>query len=810
MAKKTNPIENIHEKQIFVRSMDDVMHQSMLPYAEHVILERALPRVEDGLKPVQRRILYTMMELSLAPDKTHRKSARIVGDCLGKYHPHGDTSVYDAMVRMAQDFNMRIPLVDGHGNFGSMDGDTAAAMRYTEARMTPAAMQLLRDIDKDTVKFGLNFDDTLKEPDLLPGRFPNLLINGSNGIAVGLTTSILPHNPHEAIDAVIARIKNPEITVDELMKIMPCPDFPTGGYIINSPEIKASYETGRGKLINRAKTHFEPLKNGKTNIVITEFPYQVNKASALEKILGLVQTKKAQFSGISDIRDESDRTGIRAVIEVKKDADPQKVLNALFKYSDLQKTASVIMVAIADGKPKLLSLPEMLDYYIKHQENVVTRRCSSELEQAERRAHILQGLMIALLNIDEVIALIRASKSPKEAKQGLMERFDLTAIQADAILDLRLQRLTNLEQLEIERECKDTEKQIKRLKDILGSKSKLDKLIVDELTEIRGIIDSERRTVLIDADTETVEEPENIAAAEPMCLLMYADNKLRRLPPKLVTPEFLAQEKPIKVFSTETDRMLRLFTTHGALISISMGDIPESRINQKPTNLSALTELEKDEKILSAFDDDFTSGKLYFYTRNGLVKCTEASEYATKTKRIAAVTLKDDDALIGVEHYDNDSDAIMLVTSQGMSIRFDSASVPVTGRTSSGVKGIKLNDNDFVIFAAHVPDEGELLTVTDRGCMKRSFIFDHDIQGRNGKGVLCFSFKKNGANGTRLVAAIHVTTPVDLVAVQLHGEETPFNSEEVRIEDRAGKGQLMVMVLMDNVVTSVSIKSPAI
>lgn len=806
MAKKTDSIESIHEKQIFVRSMDDVMHQSMLPYAEHVILERALPRVEDGLKPVQRRILYTMLELSLAPDKPHRKSARIVGDCLGKYHPHGDTSVYDAMVRMAQDFNMRVPLVDGHGNFGSMDGDTAAAMRYTEARMTPAAMQLLRDIDKDTVKFGLNFDDTLKEPDLLPGRFPNLLINGSNGIAVGLTTSILPHNPHEAIDAVIARIKNPEITVDELMKIMPCPDFPTGGYIINSPEIKASYETGRGKLINRAKTHFEQLKNGKTNIVVTEFPYQVNKASALEKILGLVQTKKALFSGISDIRDESDRTGIRAVIEVKKNSDPQKVLNALFKYSDLQKTASVIMVAIADGKPKLLSLPEMLDYYIKHQENVVTRRCSSELEQAERRAHILQGLMTALLNIDEVIALIRASKSPKAAKLGLMERFDLTAIQADAILDLRLQRLTNLEQLEIERECKDTERRIKRLKDILGSKAKLDKLIVDELTEIRGIIDSERRTVLIDSDTESVEEPESVAAAEPVCLLMYADNKLRRLPPKLATPEFLAQEKPVKVFSTATDRTLRLFTGHGALISIPVGDIPESRANQKPTNLSALTELEKDERILSAFDDDFTLGKLYFYTKNGLVKCTEAAEYATKAKRIAAVTLKDDDALIGVEHYDNDSDAIMLVTSGGMSIRFDSASVPVTGRTSTGVKGIKLNDNDFVIFAAHVPDEGELLTVTDRGCMKRSFIFDHDIQGRNGKGVLCFGLKKNGANGTRLVAAIHVTNPVDLVAVQLHGEETSFNSEEVRIEDRAGKGQLMVMVLMDNVVTSVNTK----
>lgn len=363
MAKK-NQNENITPKNpIIVQSMDDVMRSSMMPYAEHVILERALPRVEDGLKPVQRRILYTMMELGLSPDKPHRKSARIVGDCLGKYHPHGDSSVYDAMVRMAQDFNMRIPLVDGHGNFGSMDGDPAAAMRYTEARMTEAAMRMLRDLEKDTVKFSLNFDDTLKEPDLLPGCFPNLLVNGSNGIAVGLTTSVPPHNPTEAIDAVIAKIKNPEISLDALMKILPCPDFPVGGYLLNTSEIRTAYETGRGKLINRAKTHFEPLKNGKTNIVITEFPYQVNKAAALEKVLALVQQKsKSVFAGISDIRDESDRTGVRAVIEVKKDFDPQKVLNALFKYSDLQKTVSVIMVAIADGKPKLLGLSDVLDY----------------------------------------------------------------------------------------------------------------------------------------------------------------------------------------------------------------------------------------------------------------------------------------------------------------------------------------------------------------------------------------------------------------------------------------------------------------
>lgn len=805
MAKKNPPVETIHEGQILVRSMDDVMHQSMLPYAEHVILERALPRVEDGLKPVQRRILYTMLELSLSPDKPHRKSARIVGDCLGKYHPHGDSSVYDAMVRMAQDFNMRVPLVDGHGNFGSMDGDGAAAMRYTEARMTNAAMQLLRDLDKDTVKFSLNFDDTLKEPDLLPGRFPNLLINGSNGIAVGLTTSIPPHNPGEAIDAVIARLNNPDISVSELMKLIPCPDFPTGGYLINSPEIKTAYETGRGKLINRAKTHFEQLKNGKTNIVITEFPYQVNKAAALEKILQLVQSKKTVFAGVSDIRDESDRSGIRAVIELKKDVNAERVLNALFKYSDLQKTVSVIMVAIADGKPKLLSLTEMLDYYIRHQENVVKRRCENELEQAEKRAHILQGLMIALLNIDEVIALIRASKSPKEAKQGLIARFDLTVMQADAILDLRLQRLTNLEQLEIERECKDTEKRIKQLKGILSSKLKLDKLIVDELTEIRKMIDSERRTILIDANTVEEDEGEAALEAEPVCLMLLSDNKVRKIQPRFATPEFLAQEKPVYVFDTKTDCTLRLFTVKGSLISLPIGDIPECKAAQKPTNLSSLVELEKDEIILKAFVGDFGSGKLYFYTKNGLVKCTEAAEYNTRSKRIAAITVKEDDALISIEYCDNNENEIMLITELGMSIRFDQSTIPSTGRVSAGVKGIKLDDKDSVIFAGHIPDEGEILTVTDRGYMKRSFVFDHDIQGRNGKGLQCFGFKKNGSNGTRIASVMHITTPMELVIKQLHGEETRINTEEVRIEPRAGRGQPLVMVLMDNVVTGMEV-----
>ena len=395
MAKRDDNQISFEGQTIITKGMEAVMHDSMIPYAEYVIMERALPRIEDGMKPVQRRILYTMLELGLTPDKPHRKSARIVGDCLGKYHPHGDTSVYDAMVRMAQEFNMQMPMVDGHGNFGSIDGDSAAAMRYTEARMTPVAMEMLRDLEKDTVKFSLNFDDTLKEPDLLPGRFPNLLVNGSSGIAVGLATNIPPHNMGEAIDAAVMYMDDPEVSLDELMKVMPCPDFPTGGYILESDEIRNAYETGRGKITVRAKAEIEEQKNGKKLIVVTEMPYQVNKAKALEDILHISEGKKALFAGIGEIRDESDRMGMRAVIEVKKDADAEKILQYLYKYSDLQVTFGVNMVAIADGKPQTLGLKEILRHYIRHQENVVTRRTKFDLDAAERREHILEGLMVA-------------------------------------------------------------------------------------------------------------------------------------------------------------------------------------------------------------------------------------------------------------------------------------------------------------------------------------------------------------------------------------------------------------------------------
>ena len=458
MAKKTSdqrPIVKDDPSRIIQSSLEEVMHNSMIPYAEHVIMERAIPRVEDGLKPVQRRILYTMQELGLSPDKPHRKCARIVGDCLGKYHPHGDSSVYDALVRMAQPFSMRGPMVDGHGNFGSIDGDSAAAMRYTEARMTPLALLMLRDIEKDTVPFRLNFDDTLKEPDMLPARFPNLLVNGAGGIAVGLATNIPPHNLRETISATIALIENPAITLDELMQHMPCPDFPTGGVLIDNDEIRKAYETGKGKLTLRARVHVEDGLAGRKLLVITEVPYQINKAAMLEKILKLSEEKKAALGCIYDIRDESDRTGMRAVIELKKDADPQRVLAYLYKYSDLQITFGVNMVAIAEGKPLLMGVKSMLHYFIEHQKNVVTRRTRYELAQAQARAHILQGLMIAVDNLDEVIALIRASKNPKEAKQGLMARFELDDVQAQAILDMRLQRLTNLELLALKKEYED-------------------------------------------------------------------------------------------------------------------------------------------------------------------------------------------------------------------------------------------------------------------------------------------------------------------------------------------------------------------
>ncbi len=799
MAKNTDKPTATLGETIISKTMDEVMHQSMLPYAEYVILERALPRVEDGLKPVQRRILYTMSELGLTPDKPYKKSARIVGDCLGKYHPHGDTSVYDAMVRMAQSFNMQAPLVDGHGNFGSVDGDTAAAMRYTEARMAPLALELLRDLDKDTVKFVLNFDDSLKEPDLLPGRFPNLLVNGATGIAVGLATNIPPHNLSETIDAVLLRMDKPDVSLDEVMNVLPCPDFPTGAYLIRSGEIRAAYETGRGKLTMRAHAEIETLKNGKKLIAVAEFPYQVNKAKALEDILKISQEKKLLFSGIADIRDESDRTGIRAVIEVKKDADAEKILQYLYKYSDLQLTFGVNMVAIANGKPQQMGLLEILDHYICHQEDVVTRRTRFDLEAARKREHILEGLTIAVLNIDEVIALIRASKTPKIAKEGLMERYKLSEIQAQAILDLRLQRLTNLELIAIEREYKEVKKLIEELLSILDSPKKLRAVIKKELLAIKESYAVPRRTRLIDGETEIVVEQSDLKVVEDVVVALLGGDRFRRTPKRLFGAELLEGENVTALLDTDTDKKLKLFSNLGNAFTLGVEEIAETRQNAKPVFLNSLLTLEKGEHIVSCFEES-GEGELFFFTKQGLVKRTQAAEYVTKTKKLGAISLKGGDELLGVQKKAEAS--ILLVTAQGMSIRFESESVPQMGRVSAGVKCVKLEEHDSVVFFTQLSDEGEILIITDRGYAKRSFVFDHELQGRNGKGLKAFDFKRNGSNGTRVAAAFYVREPFDFVVEQAHGTNTGFNTEQVFIDNRAGKGSLLVMSILDDVVTA--------
>ena len=790
MAKRDDNQISFEGQTIITKGMEAVMHDSMIPYAEYVIMERALPRIEDGLKPVQRRILYTMLELGLTPDKPHRKSARIVGDCLGKYHPHGDTSVYDAMVRMAQEFNMQMPMVDGHGNFGSIDGDSAAAMRYTEARMTPVAMEMLRDLEKDTVKFSLNFDDTLKEPDLLPGRFPNLLVNGSSGIAVGLATNIPPHNMGEAIDAAIMYMDDPEGSLDELMKVMPCPDFPTGGYILESDEIRNAYETGRGKITVRAKAEIEEQKNGRKLIVVTEMPYQVNKAKALEDILHISEEKKALFAGIGEIRDESDRMGMRAVIEVKKDADAEKILQYLYKYSDLQVTFGVNMVAIADGKPQTLGLREILRHYIIHQENVVTRRTKFDLDAAERREHILE---------DEVIALIRAAKSPKEAKEGLMKRFELTDIQAQAILDLRLQRLTNLERLAIEKEYREVGRLIKEYKGILSSEEKLRAVIRREMLAIKEKYAVPRRTRLIQGEEEIVVSREDMIVVDDAIVALLEGGKIRRLPKRNFTAESIASEKPVFIMETQTDRRLRFFTSHGNCLIIGVDELPEARLTAKATNLNSLVQLEKDEEIVACFDE-VKDDTLVFFTALGNAKRTEGKEFDLRTKKTAAIALKDDDRVIAVEKQDETAGTVIMVSKGGMSIRFATDTVPVMGKGAGGVKCMKLDEGDRVIFAAQIADEGEILTISDRGYAKRSLVFDYEIQGRNGKGLKTFDFKKNGSNGTAIAAALYVKEPYDIVIRQFHGEETVVNTETVFIEQRPGKGMLTVMALLDDIV----------
>ena len=814
MSRKDDKTPVVEENILSV-PMEEVMHMSMIPYAEHVIMDRAIPRVEDGMKPVQRRILFTMNELGITPDTPYRKCARIVGDCLGKYHPHGDSSVYDALVRLAQDFSMRGTLVDGHGNFGSVDGDSAAAMRYTEARMTPLAMLMLKDIDKDTVPFRLNFDDTLKEPDMLPASFPNLLVNGAGGIAVGLATNIPPHNLRESINAVIAQIDNPDITVDELMQIIPAPDFPTGGILLNTPELRAAYETGRGKLLLRAKTHIEDGTAGRKLIVITEIPYQVNKSAMLEKILRLSEEKKAALGCIYDIRDESDRTGMRAVIELRKDADVDKVLAYLFKYSDMQVTFGVNMVAIADGKPRLLSLRRMIRYYIRHRKNVITARTQYELDKAKARAHILEGLMIAVDNLDEVIQLIRKSENPKAAKAGLMERFGLTEIQAQAILDMRLQRLTGLEILALRKEYAELLKTIAELEAILNDEKKLMNVIKKELRAVADQFGDDRRT--------TIEEVHNVVealvkeekVAEEALVTFSREGYLRRSWPKAkkaAQPEDgQPDDPPVYSFETDTDHTLFFFTNLGNCYQLNVGALPEmNKPKDRGSLLSGvLAGLENGEEpvyLMCATAEELNSlPDLLFVTSRGQLKRSAASEYAVKRSKFGALNLREGDSLHAVLSLDVSSDVLM-ISETGMCIRFRADQVPAMGRVSGGVKGMTLDPSDRILWVGQPAAADQLLLLTERGFGKRVPYTDYEPQARGGKGVKTFYYQKSGSNGTRIAGVALITAPGQTVVIhQKTSQPTQLSADEVILQSKQDRGMPYVMALMDDTVTGVSL-----
>lgn len=770
------------------------MKKSYIDYSMSVIAGRALPDVRDGLKPVHRRILYSMSELNLTPDKPYRKSARIVGDVLGKYHPHGDTAVYYAMVRMAQDFSTRALLVDGHGNFGSVDGDSPAAMRYTEAKMSKLSLELLRDIEKETVDFKPNFDESLKEPLVLPARYPNLLVNGSNGIAVGMATSIPPHNLAEVIDATVYLIDNPECSVDDLIKFVQGPDFPTAAIIMGKESIAEAYRTGRGKVKVRSRAFIEELPKGKQQIIVTEIPYQVNKAKLVERIAELVKEKRIE--GISDLRDESNRNGMRIVIELKRDANANIVLNNLYKHSQMEDTFSIIMLALVDGQPRVLNLKQILYHYIKHQEDVVTRRTKFELNKAEARAHILEGLKIALDNIDAVISLIRASKTGQEAKLGLIEKFKLTEIQAQAILDMRLQRLTGLERDKIEAEYEDLIKKINRLKEILADERLLLNVIKDEITIIKENYSDERRTEIRHAEGEI--DMRDLISDEEIAITLTHFGYIKRLPSDTyksqkrggrgISALTTREEDFVRhLVTTTTHSRLLFFTNKGRVFKLNAYEIPEGKRQAKGTAIVNLLQLSADEKIatLIPIDGNDENEYLLLATKKGIVKKTKREEFKNINKSgLIAIGLRDDDELIGVELTDGKQE-VLLVTKEGMSIRFDENDIRYMGRTAMGVKGITLSKEDFVVSMNLCSKGTDVLVVSKNGFGKRTNIEEYRSQIRAGKGIKTYNISEK--TGT-IVGADMVNEDDEIMIINSDGVLIRIRVNEISLFGRVTSG----------------------
>ena len=805
-----NIFDKVHEVDL-KKTMED----SYIDYAMSVIASRALPDVRDGLKPVQRRILYSMIELNNGPDKPHRKCARIVGDTMDKYHPHGDSSIYGALVNMAQEWSTRYPLVDGHGNFGSVDGDGAAAMRYTEARLSRISMELTADINKDTVDFTPNFDETEKEPAVLPARFPNLLVNGTSGIAVGMATNIPPHNLREVIAAVVKIIddqieENGETSIEDILQIVKGPDFPTGAMILGTRGIEEAYRTGRGKIRVRAVTDIEPMANGKSRIVVTELPYMVNKARLIEKIAELVRDKK--IDGITDLSDQSNREGMRICIELRRDVNANVVLNQLYKHTQLQDTFGVIMLALVNNEPKVMNILEMLNYYLRHQEEVVTRRTKYELNKAEERAHILEGLLIALDNIDEVIRIIRNSKNAQAAKEGLIEAFQLTDVQAQAIVDMRLRALTGLEREKLENEYKELMERIGELRAILADRKLLLGVIKEEILVISGKYGDDRRTSIgfdeLDLSTEDLIPEQDVVIT--MTKLGYIK--------RMTTDTFKSQNrggKGIKgmqtieedyveeLFMTSTHNYIMFFTNTGRVYRMKGYEIPEAGRTARGTAIINLLQLMPDEKITAMIPiREYEDGKyLFMATKKGLVKKTPITDYANVRKTgLAAITLREDDELIEVKITDNEKDIIM-VTKYGQCIRFKEQDVRSTGRTSMGVRGMNLSDRDEVI-GMQLHTQGDyLLIASEKGMGKRTAIEEFTCQNRGGKGVKCYKITEKTGN---VIGVKAVNEDNEIMIINTEGIVIRMECAGISILGRVASGVKLINLDSNTKVASIA------
>ena len=807
--------EQFSEGKVIPINLAHEMQNSYIDYAMSVIVARALPDVRDGLKPVHRRILYAMQGAGMTPNKPYKKSARIVGDVLGKYHPHGDSSVYEAIVRMAQDFSMRYMLADGHGNFGSVDGDPAAAMRYTEVRMSRIAELMLRDIDKETVDFNDNYDGSEKEPTVLPAKFPQLLINGTSGIAVGMATNIPPHNMNEVIDGTLRLIDNPDTTIEELMTIIKGPDFPTAGLILGSEGIRQAYTTGRGVIKMRARADIDTLPNGKPRIIVTELPYQVNKARLIEKIAELVRDK--ELDGITDLRDESDRSGMRIVVELRRDASPSVILNQLYRHTQLQESFGVNMLALVDGEPRTMNLKQILGHYIAHQEVVITRRTQYELSKAEARAHILEGLTIALDHLDAVISTIRESRTADIARTALMEGFSLTEKQAQAILDLRLQRLTGLEREKIEEEYHEVLKTIEELKGILADRSKVLAIIKTELTEVKEKFGDARRTELsIDTSEMNIED---LIAEEDIVITLTGSNYIKRIPldtyrkqkrggvgvKGMGTKETDFVEN---ILITTTHHTILFFTNRGRVYNLKGYEIPEASRQGKGTAIVNLLQVASDEKITAIIQikEFMPSNYLFLATKNGIVKKTPLMEFSSIRKSgLTAVRLDDDDDLIGVKFTDGES-TIILGTRQGKAIAFLEQDVRSTGRVTRGVRGIRLAEGDSVVGMDILAPGLQVLTVTAEGYGKRTSTDEYRAQTRGGKGVI--NLKVTEKTG-EVIGLKVVSGAEELMLITSEGIVIRTGIEDISTISRNTQGVRLMNTADDDTVASMATMEPS-